>query len=118
MSVFTKIDSKMCYDQINSFDRWANTFMKKNNKKNLLNLLYNFQQFAKDFSYRYDNTSFEYEKVSYDIYLSAVYVRQFIDGYHLMTDEEQEEWTEKYNSMNETDGISMCDNKWVTDDEI
>jgi len=35
-----------------------------------------------------------------------------------MTDEEQEEWTEKYNSMNETDGISMCDNKWVTDDEI
>jgi hypothetical protein len=118
MSAFTKIASKMCYDEINSFDRWANTFMKKNNKKKLLNLLYNFQEFARYFSNRYDNTSSEYEKVSYEIYYSAVTVRQFIDDYHYMTDEEQDNWTNMYNNGNENDGIDMCGNKWVRDYEI
>jgi hypothetical protein len=119
MSAFTKVVSKMCYDEINSFYRWANTFMKKNTNKNkLLNLLYNFQEFAKDLSYKYDNTNSDYEIVSYDIYLAAVYVRKFIDNYHLMIDGEQDNWTHMYDDGYENDGLDMCGNKWVTDKEM
>jgi hypothetical protein len=56
--------------------------------------------------------------LSYNIYLAAIPVRKFIDGYHLMSSEQQDEWSAKYNSMMETDGIDMTGNKWVTTDEI
>ena len=133
---FTKREDRMAelspkiiayyYDQIASFERWANTYMRRNDKKMLLTILSNFQQIATKFSKDYSDSvatstgkSYtEWDKVSYDIYLAAVPVRQFIDGYHNMTDEQQDEWHRKYNVMNETDGIDMTGNKWVNTAEI
>jgi hypothetical protein len=106
------------FDKITSFGRWFTTYMNRNNKKKLINLLYELQKYSENFLNKTDITNENRDTLSYEIYLAAVNARQYIDSYHEMTYAQQDEWTRKYNSGNETDGIDLCGNKWVTESEI
>jgi len=118
MSVLTPVIIHHYNDMISSFERWSNTYIKRNNKKMLLTILYNFQNMAIEFSQIFDNTYKDYEDLSYEMYLAAVQVRRFIDGYYSMSSDERDKWTNKYDNMNETNGITMTGNKWVNETEI
>ena len=118
MSVLTEKVISLCYNKITSFNRWFDTYMNRYNKKKLINLLYEYQQFSKKFLSSYDIGCENRDTVSYEIYLSAVDARKYLDGYYVMNRDQQDEWTLKYNSGTETDGIDLCGNKWVTDAEI
>ena len=104
--------------EISKFVRISNSYMKTNNKNKLLKHLYDYQQIAENFEKTYDNNYGECDSLSYKIYLPAVDVRKFIDGFDKMTPNQQEEWTINYNESSETNGIDLCGNKWVRPNEI
>jgi len=94
--------------------------MKRNNKKKLLQLLYEQQLNIINFETKYkDSDEAIKEYASYEMYDAAKYVRMFIDNYDNMTSDEQDYYLEHIAENGRgTHEVDMINNKYLTKDEI
>jgi hypothetical protein len=99
-----------------TFLKNAQIFIKLNNKKLLLKLLYEFQQLVNQFWENHSDILMDYDYMSWDnlnnnLCSTGYTIRKYIDDYSLMTKEQQENW--------EIDNLEkICDNKLISDSEI
>ena len=119
----TKKVEKKYYDLIAKFNRNTKTYMKKNNKKKLLELLYKHQIDSITFENKYkDSSEAIVEYAAYDIYEATWKVRRFIDDFDKLTDDQQEDYNNYvlgFNRFDHTDHkINLIENIFVSEEEI
>jgi len=119
----TKKVEKKYYDLIAKFNRNTKTYMKKNNKKKLLELLYKHQIDSITFENKYkDSSEAIVEYAAYDIYQATWEVRRFIDDFDKMTDDQQEDYNNYVLGFNLFDHsnykINLIENVFVSEEEI
>ena len=116
----TKKIEKRYFEICEKFNRSAKTYMKRNNKKKLLKLLYEQQQNITEFEAKYeDSDEAILEYASYEMYDTAKYVRMFIDNYDAMTDAEKDYYLDNIAENGRgTHEVDMTNNKYLTKAEI
>ena len=118
--MLTKKIEKRYYDLNDKFNRYTKSYMKRNNKKELLKLLYGQQKTIIAFEKKYeDGDEAAVEFASYEMYQSAKYVRMFIDNYDNMTSDEKDNYLEQISEFGTgTYEVDMVNNKYLTKAEI
>ena len=119
----TKKVEKKYYDLIDKFKRNTKTYIKKNNKKKLLELLYKHQIDSITFENKYkDSSEAIVEYAGYDIYQATWEVRRFIDDFDKMTYDQQEDYNNYVLGFNQFDHsnykINLIENIFVSEEEI
>ena len=119
----TKKVEKKYYDLIDKFKRNTKTYMKKNNKKKLLELLYKHQIDSITFENKYkDGSEAIVEYAGYDMYQSTWDVRRFIDDFDKMTNNQKKEYDNHVIGFDRFDHtkykINLIENVFVSEEEI
>ena len=118
--ILTKKIEKRYLDLNDKFNRNTKTYMNKNNKKKLLQLLYEQQLNIIEFETKYkDGDDAAKEYASYEMYDTAKYVRMFIDNYDNMTSDEKDYYLDHIAENGRgTHEVDMVNNKYLTKEEI
>jgi len=119
----TKKVEKKYYDLIDKFKRNTKTYMKKNNKKKLLELLYKHQIDSITFENKYkDGSEAIVEYAGYDMYQVTWDVRRYIDDFDTMTNNQKKEYDNHVIGFDRFDNtkykINLIENVFVSEEEI